>query len=43
MSIRNYALTAKFEKDNVTPPVEPKDVTSIDKPEKVTVRRRNNI
>ena len=33
----NYALTAKFEKDNVTPPVETKDVTSIDKPEKVTV------
>ena len=33
----NYALTAKFEKDNVTPPVEIKDVTSIDKPEKVTV------
>ena len=32
----NYALTAKFEKDNVTPPVETKDVTSIDKPEKVT-------
>ncbi len=29
----NYALTAKFEKDNVTPPVETKDVTSIDKPE----------
>ena len=33
----NYALTAKFEKDNVTSPVETKDVTSIDKPEKVTV------
>ena len=33
----NYALTAKFEKDNVTPPVETKDVTSIDKPEKVAV------
>ena len=33
----NYALTAKFEKDNVTPPVETKDVTSIDNPEKVTV------
>ena len=32
----NYALTAKFEKDNVTPPVETKDVTSIDKLEKVT-------
>ena len=33
----NYALTAKFEKDNVTPPVETKDVTSVEKPEKVTV------
>ena len=33
----NYALTAKFEKDNVTPPVETKDVISVEKPEKVTV------
>lgn len=33
----NYALTAKFEKDNVTPPVETKDVTAIDELEKVTV------